>query len=336
MEENNRIKWVDTVRGICIFSLLLCHQTIENNIILLYGTFFMPLFFFVSGYLYKYKGLDSIKKIIKGLLLPYIIFSYVTSCISPEMLRQITADTWLSYLWHTTQRMLLGRTYWFIACLIVVQILYTFICFTIDKWKYKDVFKLIIAICAILSIFVIRREYSGFMVWNIDTACIAIGYFGFGDLFKKVNIKNLKINYRLRIFSIVLLFVYIILALNFEWKVDYYFDMHINRYDNPMLCLALSIFSCATIILLSITNNCGTYIEKLGKNTLVIYCLHSLWGIGIASKLFDFINVDKWIHNNILQLFLVALLASYILLIIANFINKYMPFMLGKKYNYSK
>lgn len=88
-----RIEWIDIVKGIGILCVILGHLSAPNQItrILVYS-FHMPLFFFISGYLYKSKDL---KKVIingvKKLLFPVWFFvafdtvlSFVLSFVAKE------------------------------------------------------------------------------------------------------------------------------------------------------------------------------------------------------------------------------------------------------------
>lgn len=56
-----RIEWIDIVKGIGLLCVILGHLSAPNQIarILVYS-FHMPLFFFISGYLYKSKDLKKV------------------------------------------------------------------------------------------------------------------------------------------------------------------------------------------------------------------------------------------------------------------------------------
>ena len=53
MNSSKRENWLDFTRGICAFCVLLAHNTTQLEIISLYNPYFLMLFFFISGYLFK-------------------------------------------------------------------------------------------------------------------------------------------------------------------------------------------------------------------------------------------------------------------------------------------
>jgi fucose 4-O-acetylase-like acetyltransferase len=74
--ENNRNLSIDALKGIGIVLMVLGHCTIGNNVILtnFIFSFHMPLFFLVSGYLYKEKiFIKLIQTNFKRIILPYLV-----------------------------------------------------------------------------------------------------------------------------------------------------------------------------------------------------------------------------------------------------------------------
>ena len=56
----NRIPWLDAVKGVGIICVILGHMTIPETLRQFVFSFHMPLFFFVSGYLYHGRAEDLI------------------------------------------------------------------------------------------------------------------------------------------------------------------------------------------------------------------------------------------------------------------------------------
>lgn len=82
MRENminiQRIDYVDTVKYICIMFVILSHLAANTNLMwAFYSPFFLSAFFFVSGYVYKQKGVISVILIIPTYIInrwfPFII-----------------------------------------------------------------------------------------------------------------------------------------------------------------------------------------------------------------------------------------------------------------------
>ena len=66
-----RIEWVDLSKFVGIFAMVWGHSGVNESMDIIIHAFHMPLFFFLSGYLYKDRG---IKKKAKPLLIPYFVF----------------------------------------------------------------------------------------------------------------------------------------------------------------------------------------------------------------------------------------------------------------------
>lgn len=122
----NNIVWVDTVRAFGIFLVYLYHcefyfgeNTYELSI--WYIPFFMAIFYFVSGYLFFMNKTVDLKKKINSIcakqLWPYFIF-----CSLIYFPKQMARGGYISFVDYAKQ-IVTGSASWFIASLIVLQIL---------------------------------------------------------------------------------------------------------------------------------------------------------------------------------------------------------------------
>lgn len=94
--EVHRTLWVDACRGIAILLVLLGHND-PPFVKAIYG-FHMPLFYMMSGYLYKDRHTDmtfveEIKSLIKSLIIPYIIFGLINLGVHILHIRIVAPDT---------------------------------------------------------------------------------------------------------------------------------------------------------------------------------------------------------------------------------------------------
>ena len=83
--KKNRETWIDMLRGIGALLVLLGHLVPETSKLKFYiYSFHMPMFFFISGYLFKYK--NNIKYLIKDkfkkLIIPYFVFNVISLVIT--------------------------------------------------------------------------------------------------------------------------------------------------------------------------------------------------------------------------------------------------------------
>lgn len=74
---NKRIQWIDIAKGIGIILVLIGHISLNKKINNFIYSFHMPLFFILSGYLYKNKE-NYVKKKTKTILVPYFIVSIIS------------------------------------------------------------------------------------------------------------------------------------------------------------------------------------------------------------------------------------------------------------------
>ena len=120
---SKRKHWVDVVRGICMTAILYDHTDIyysDTNVLPyeLYVPNALTTFFILSGYLmYKRSGFclkNKIRSIMKGLLLPYLIFTIAMSL--PKSLAHGLSFNIADMLINV----LSGKASWFVAALFFV------------------------------------------------------------------------------------------------------------------------------------------------------------------------------------------------------------------------
>jgi fucose 4-O-acetylase-like acetyltransferase len=140
MKEEERIEWIDIAKGIGIICVVMGHifsiQMLAHKIIYL---FHMPLFFYISGFLYKGEQRNGkyIVKKLKSLIVPYFsvfIFVYLLFLLiyfpkdySPEYIK---TDITYYILGGRFLRRIIDNVFvamWFVTCLFVVQVFYNFI-----------------------------------------------------------------------------------------------------------------------------------------------------------------------------------------------------------------
>ena len=119
-----RLFWVDAIKGVCIFSVLLNHAGFSQAWFRV-DYFFLVGFFFCSGYTFNLtKGLKSrIIRIIDSLIIPYFILSFVTHFLIINNISDFISQPY-EELVSLTKNILLGYEAWFIPCLISTEIVY--------------------------------------------------------------------------------------------------------------------------------------------------------------------------------------------------------------------
>lgn len=128
-----RLDWIDTAKGIGIFLVVWGHFYASDAVkIVIYG-FHMPLFFFLSGYLYKKTTigfLPFLRKTSKRLLVPFFIFQVATLLVvngialigSQHLYR--TPATLVTQFFFLDGEVGFNTPLWFLVVLFSVEILF--------------------------------------------------------------------------------------------------------------------------------------------------------------------------------------------------------------------
>ena len=171
MIQNKRIDWIDISKGIAIILMVLGHTSIPEPISKYIWSFHMPLFFMVSGMMFKpkYKDiLEYITKRVKTLIVPYCFFSAIV------FVSYYGTEYWRPYEIYMGWT---GYALWFIPVLFLSELFL----FEISKIKDKRyVFAVLLCLTILgwlLSYFNIKLPYKVDAV-PFASIFLLIGYFG--------------------------------------------------------------------------------------------------------------------------------------------------------------
>lgn len=120
----NRIGWIDTIKAICMFAVMINHQPLAHDGLRV-DYFFLVGFFFCSGLTYRVgRSLKyRLVRVADSLVIPYFLLSAVTFFLYLKNVRGLVGGD-MSVVAGWWQNVLLGHAMWFIPCLISVEILY--------------------------------------------------------------------------------------------------------------------------------------------------------------------------------------------------------------------
>lgn len=331
--QKKRLSWLDSLKGIGIFLVLLGHAPISTNLHYYIYAFHMPLFFFASGYLFdaeKYQKFKNffIKKF-KSLILPYIYFSAISIALyvfyarfgeTKEALN--FKETLIQFVFAKRNNIPYNKALWFFPALFTISLIY----FLLKKYIKDNL--AIISIALILSF----AGYSYFktliepkLFWTLDSSIYYLIFYAAGSLTaEKSNVLNKKINR----YSVYLFFA-IALAINISiiWNAEIF--EQIKFYSNTLLfgfagITALSLFS--KLILEKLGK--ADIFKYLGRNSLAIFALHQALCYPVIGKAFSVLNIN--IQNSNLLGLSFAVLSIIMLAPIIYVINNFLPFLLGK------
>lgn len=301
-----RIEWVDIAKGIGIICVVIGHTGISDTLLgrIIY-LFHMPLFFYISGYLYKKQ--ENMKAHLKNksiqLLIPYFIFLFIFTPVNglSDLLNNTSLgiNDIISFILKILSggKNIGGATtvFWFITCFYLTQILYNLLQ---NKFSEKSI-NYIAIVMLILGYLSSALIIDVNIPWNANVVLIALPIYHIGHLSQKF---DLKINNYILLIAIIC-----IIALTI-FLPDMNFDMKTYNYGIPVLSIICSLFLITFVKEISYNvASSNTVIkpilEQIGKASLIIMYLHSLILITLNRLGFD---------NNLINIF-IAIALSYTL-----------------------
>lgn len=273
-----RIAWIDVSKGIGMLLVILGHTLPLNNRLCAYiYTFHMPLFFFLSGYVFSSKGTfwELIKKKSNSLLLPYVIYMGLGLCVTlliPLWRTALFDYGWLKDIISGSPENMHNSSIWFLLCLFEVCIVFFFI-EKLPDW---------IGISAVIIIYVmgvasIKLGMPRFPL-NLDCVPLALVFYAGGYYARKYSLieKLIQNGKRLIIALVVMLCIS-----GCSFLINGYVNMHGLQVRNPILYLTSGFSGLAVTILFS--QLLIHYVPKLtkgltwyGQHSLTILCIQSL------------------------------------------------------------
>jgi fucose 4-O-acetylase-like acetyltransferase len=199
-QERGRQEWLDVLKGFGILFVVLGHALADGGLKTYIYAFHMPLFFFVSGYLFDAEGVRGygafIGRRFRSLIVPYLLFALVSYLFFLYFLSGRTGlgmaaiartDGWhpffLDRLYgvvyaNSAELLKIGNTaLWFLPCLFVMQAGFLLIHRATGGHAGR-----IWAVLVCLSLFAYYEIAwrAATLPWSIDRACRDMVFFGLG------------------------------------------------------------------------------------------------------------------------------------------------------------
>ena len=269
---------IDMLRGIGILAMVAGHVYFGMYFDKFIHAFHMPLFFIISGFLYKkqdqslYGALKEVGKKAKRLLIPYVFFSIIAIIVWLLLDRPAGKDITkglVSVIFVNTENFPVSGALWFLTAMFFT---YVFV-LILDSLKYKWLRYVLLSFMVILgSIWKIIFNFR--LPWGIDVALVAIFFFEIGSIIRR-RMKLLE----LRWFVCAMIFV-----------VAAVLSM-INRYVNmrtlTYAIIPLSLFN-AVALTVTLWNFCKWF--KKCENKIVSFIIKELAFIGKYSMVYLCLN----------------------------------------------
>lgn len=329
-KKENRIKWIDISKGIGIILVVLGHCNIPMNWAIIIYSFHMPLFFFLSGYLFSIKKYSSFNPFLvhkaKTILLPYFYFSFLSFLYfaihnQTEIIKPLIG---IFYSNGINGWMPFNVALWFLTCLFMVEMASYFI--------VKNTVTKMIVILVILSIIgYIDSLFMPFRLpWGIDVAFTATVFFCFGYIIRKIDAVKILLRHKFSylLASLITLSIFVRTMIDNQYMVDMNYNKlnHFFDFYIPAICGIIIVIMISNFI----TSNLLSYI---GENTLFVLVAH----VPILLTIEWGFNHYYILNSHLVLRSIAVMCLTFILLLsILPLVNRYLPFLLGKKLLISK
>ena len=313
MVQKKEIFWINVVRAVCMICVFVLHAESRYGInsfpySYFFKPFFLTSFFFVSGYLF-FKGTEvdyrhKFRSIIGKLIWPYFIFCSLIWI--PKMIYRSRDMSFSNYAWD----LLGGTASWFIAALVVAQILLMLFVWVSYRCCRSDCWSVYFFIGVILYFWAEYLETKGLPAypWHYKEAFRALPFMFLGGLFRKYESKlDSLVSIKVSLISGGGYLILMLCALKYGWESSLY-------------SLLISILGVHFLVSLSrYIPNIG-WLNYIGKNSIIFYFLSggvpAIWGL-----IFKQIFPEPY--------YVVSLLVTVISVMtvypIAYFLNRYCP-----------
>lgn len=331
--EKKRIEWIDIGKFICIMFVMLAHlgEGMPKDSMLLrkfYTPFIMEVFFFLAGYVYRQP--ESFKahlgKKAKTLLLPWFILSNLDILLTYIISFGKAKNIGSLFVWNLLQIRSCNDGVWFVAALFLAFIPFYFFI----KWDSPINACLLSAALSFASVLVKHDFPSHWLPWGVTAfpwhleyvfqamMWMVLGYYFkiYGEkYFDKIN----TVKGRLVLWTCFLVSVYL----------PTFGGGLILPYIRSIFGVSAVIASCKIL-------KSNKYINFVGANTLTYFAFHGKLCVFIEKAL-PFVLGGAYAvcttTNGLVELLLIVLtvVLSFILIVPSIIINKWFPWMVGKR-----
>lgn len=275
-----RQPWLDIAKGIGITAVVLGHS--GSGIAYYLYWFHMPLFFIISGYLFKpqedWAALSNwLYKRTCQLLIPYLSFLIIIVTVEfylgNRCFDAYKVASSFSFNFFPGGKFIGGfyTTFWFITCLYVTQLIFALM---YKSLKSPAWCLFIIAIAYLLAHYqsAMADTHPLKIPWDIDVALLTLSYYAFGFYAKKM-IK--QVHAAISMLSVAFSIGLVICSL----FGLFYYSINIKYGTCSHLLMDLVIPIVISVALLSISQRCsyfktGNVFSILGKYSLPVMYLH--------------------------------------------------------------
>lgn len=284
-----RLDYIDIAKGLGIILVVLSH-TVYQELMFYTAAFFVPVFFFCSGYTSSKKDIDLKASFIRHatkLLKPYLFFSALLILYFHDFsLRAVLGIFYSRYCLYPfgTEpdifRLFVIGNYpmWFLPCMVVAYPLY-YLIIHYPKYQFHTI--------SLYLILTAMMEFLPILLpWSIDTAFLMAIVMYAGTAFRRYFPDSFT-NRSLAPVAIFAIIVYLLLL-----PLCYDINLSVRMYGPSMIAYLLAAIT-GSILLIALSRLIqggfiGSILQHIGKHSLTIFCIEMpfvLWGKELAGHI---------------------------------------------------
>lgn len=332
---DNRIIWIDMLKGIAMLAVMIGHLMPNTYIGDFVYSFSVPLFIFASGYLFQ--RYDSFKVFLKhkfkSLIIPYLMFGlpfpiaiayYNVATSGGSFNGNVSLADYFSALLQELINYILQIHYnviWYLAMIFLANVIMYFILIIRRRW---------IQIAIVLMLLILGSIYFALggkpLIWNIDTVLMSLPFFYVGHLLAANGTCIAEISELTRSKALLLFFAFLIGNVIFNQLTIYVsgecLDMNSCEYGFVPLTYVSAFLGIFAFLILSVHFK-TMFMEFLGRHSLIYYVIHVAIIHGINFTIFPLLNIRTLVdvvgsgNYNLMEYpLMIGLMMIYLVLIV--------------------
>lgn len=291
MQPQMREEWLDVAKAVAIMAIVFSHAGVDVSP---FSYFYVPLFFFASGYVFKDKGIIAlVNRLFKRLYLPFVCANIVV-LLAHNILYMFHVWNYKvdgTFLWNGILGILrfnivenIMAQCWFLVALFAVNTGFYLIYRTLGKFQYYK--ELICGAAVLLGVVaIVWNEQIPQVTWGnctiIEVTFVGIMFFCAGWITKECGLIDIiKKNMQVALALILSISILILLKYEFSGNTFDYRPMNFSNWSTIIPVAFIGIIWTIILILclleISFSKKIMGMLAYIGKHTMPVLLFHTM------------------------------------------------------------